>query len=237
MARIPALVVIAGAGLLAAGAAPAAAETQSFSVNGTGSVSDVLSDTLSFDKFDTSLGTLTGVVFDLSSDPSQSVTFSLSGGEGGNGAGETSVNFLASGPGNGGPITLFSGTGTAAAGCSDSSSGDLCTATDQTVSNATFTTPATVNGALDLPSYEGPGTFNVDVNLDSLLIHTTSCAPSGFPAPTCTTTGSAAWSGDITVTFQFDAPTNVPEPGTFGLFAAALGGLAMLARRRRVHRF
>ncbi len=229
MARIPALAFVAGAGLLAAGSA--AAETLPFTVAGTGSVGDVLSNELDFTKFNPAMGTLTGVVFDLSSLSSQHATIAISGGEGGNGAAETSVNFLATGPDNGGPITLFSGTGTADANCALFST-PSCPQTDNgAVSNPTFTSPVTVSGALALPFYEGTGTFPVDVNLDSLKFQTTSC----FPGDTCTATGSVGWAGDVTVTFQYDA--TVPEPGTFGLFAAALGGLAMLARRRRARPF
>jgi hypothetical protein len=233
MKRISTLAAMAGAGLLAATAAPAQAETQSFSISSTGTADN----TLSFDQFDTTLGTLTGVTFALSnSASSQDATITLTGAEGGGGAGTTVANFVALGPGSGGPdaITLFDGTGTTTAQCAGLGPG--CSETDNgTVDAASFTTPTTVNGPADLPSYEGTGTFDVGVGFGSLSSTTNLCSSLGRSVtPTCTTTGDAAWSGDITVTFDYTpAVTGVPEPGTFTLFAAALSGLVMLARPRR----
>jgi len=234
--RISTLAMMAGVSLVAATAVPARADQMlSFSINNVTQPNN----TLSFDLFDTTLGTLTGVSFALSnSNSSQDATIMLTGAEGGAGAGTTVANFVALGPGSGGPnsITLFDGVGTTTASCADGPSGPGCTETDNgTINAASFSTPTTVNGPADLPSYEGTGTFDVDVGFGSLSSSTNMCSSLGRSiTPTCMTTGDAAWSGDITVTFDYTpAVTGVPEPGTFGLLAAALSGMAMLARRRR----
>ncbi len=230
MTRISTLAAMAGAGLLAATAAPAQAETLSFSTN-TATQPD---NTLSFDLFDPTLGTLTGVSFSLgNSAASVSATMSVSGGEGGAGAGTAVVNFLATGPGAGGPdaIPLFQGNTSTTANCT--SNGGGCSNT--TSAGASINTSATVNGAADLPSYEGIGTFDVDVSGGPVNASTNACIGFNGGTPICTTTGSATWTGDITVSFQFTpAETGVPEPGTFGLLAAALSGMAMLTRRRGI---
>jgi hypothetical protein len=228
MNRVSALAVMAGAGVLAATAAPARAQqTLSFSTDSATQPDNMLN----FNQFDPTLGTLTGVSFALTnSAASVSATITLTGGEAGFGAGEAVVDFLATGPGAGGPgsIQLFGDNQTADVDCP----GADCSATNS--ATGSFSSPATVNGPADLPSYEGAGTFDVDVNVGSLSASTATCMGFSGPTPTCTTTGDATWSGDITVSFQYTpAATEAPEPGTFGLLAAALGGMAMLTRRRR----
>jgi hypothetical protein len=226
MTRIPTMAVMAGAGLLAA--ANAQAQTDPFSVT----TPSTETNTLSFSQFDPTLGTLTGVSFALSNSAATlNGLMTLTGGEAGFGAGAAVVDFLATGPGAGGPgaIQLFGDNQTATVSCGSAN------CTDPNSVNGSFASPATVNGPTDLPSYEGLGTFDVDVSVASFNASTATCM--GFnngPTPTCTTTGSATWTGDITVSFQYTpAVTEAPEPGTFGLLAAALSGMAMLTRRRR----
>jgi hypothetical protein len=230
--RVSAAALIAGAGLTV-GSADAA--TMPFSLSATGDGFD--SQTISFAKFDSSLGTLSGVTFSLTSSETLKSGFSLTGGEGGSGSASMSVSFEINGPGIVGP-TLFSGLGGATSSCTDTVLPADCTnLVNDTTTNPSFTSPFLVPLA-DLGNYAGGGTFDVVLDMDLFDVGVVSCIPARSVPPTCSATAEATWSGELEVTFLFTpnpgGPPRVPEPGTLGVLAFSLAGLIAVARRRRL---
>ena len=201
-----------------------AAHAASFSLSATTAGSD--SQTLSFAKFDPALGTLTGVVFTLAdSATSTSAAVTLSGAEGGT-AQTTVLGDFAVSTGSGTQITA-SGSNTASC---FTTGGFECDATSAGPGTPPiFSSPVT--DTTDLLTYVGPtGFFDVFVTLDVNVVPPTSCTDDN-QVPTCTHSGTATWTGDLTVAFQFlnepplPPPTGVPEPGMLSLLGAGLVGL------------
>jgi len=229
--RVSAAALIAGAGLTVGSAN---AEVMPFSLSATDNGFDT--QTISFAKFDSSLGTLTGISFALTSSETLKSTFSLTGGEGGTGSASMSVSFAITGPGLTSP-TLFSGLGGATSSCADTSFPIDCTnVVNDTTTNPSFTSPFMVPLA-DLGSYVGAGTFGVVLDIDLFDVGVVSCIPAVSAEPTCSATAEATWSGELEVTYLFTPnpgdPPSVPEPGSLGVLAFSLAGLIAVARRRR----
>lgn len=223
------IAMIAGAGLLLGGAGAACASTISsgpspFSV-------DVASptQTLDFDQFSPSLGTLNQVDISLTgSTIGGGVTAILTGGEGGMASSLFTATLSVLGPG---PTTELTGAVSASASCDNpftfpfSCSSGLVA---PTLGAGAFTpNPQTIT--LALAPFVGLGT----VGLSSAIIDylpITSC--SGFGA-TCNNMADLSWSGSLTVTYDYTPNNPVPEPGTLGLFAAGLVGLGVAGRSRQ----
>lgn len=195
-----------------------------------------LSQTLQFTEFDSSLGTLTGVQFDLESfaqtsgtifgqdktNPSSgavNVSGSLAG------TLEMDVTVLGSGAELTSPTALsYSGGCSKPAGPAPGSCFDVFTPT------TTFDGSFMVDAG-DLALFIGGGTFDVDL----LAAFTLTCTAG--PTDTCVHDTLFKWSGTeldpifgVKVTYTFDP---VPEPGTLALFGVGLFGLALFHQRRR----
>jgi hypothetical protein len=236
-----AIALAAGASLLV-GSSDAAAAPFSLAITANGTDTE----TLSFGKFDSSSGTLTGVTFTLASSVAGAhagMTTSFTGGEGGTAASTTNAVFDIAGPGSGGPesVSLFHATGAATASCAANFPTQQCSASDSTISPPSFAVSFTVTNLSDLASYQssgGLGTFDVDFDLGATLtLNTCISGQPGSPVRPneCSPTGSAEWVGTLTVSFQFDPGEDpqVPEPGSLGVLAFSLAGLIAVTRRRR----
>jgi hypothetical protein len=205
-----------------------------FSVDATSPNDDT--DTLLFNQFDPSLGTLSAVVFFLNTETrTVGIEISASGAGGIIAVANGTATFEVVGP-NG---TLFAGTGTASSNCFDvDSAGDPDFAcTGSTVSSSVSPIPAnTTELPPDLAPYIGIGQFSVDVTALANDPSFDLCVdPSTGGQGSCSGTTSAIWTGDLSVAFRFvadDPPTDVPAPTTLALLAAALTGFGAVRRRR-----
>ncbi len=214
-----ALAVLTGAGMLMGGAGLAEAGQDFTLSNGIQA-----SQTLNFDKFNTSLGTLNSVDITLSNSITGGVaSVSITGGEGGTISDEVSGTLLITGPG---ATTLFSAASSESASCSFNGPGSCSNSGDQ--SNPTFDpNPATVT--TDLLAFEGTGTFGLNASLNDVQENPTSDGIGISPQYSFT----YLWSGTIDVTYNYTPTVEAPEPASFALLATAVGGLGLLTRRRR----
>lgn len=245
------LAIAAGAGALVglAGAAQADVITASpspapFSVSASVPTGDGVvhhdGDTLTFNQFDPSLGTLTSITFSFSSGAlSDNAHVNVTGAEGKVGNLTTTATFTITGPGSLALFTSSPAPVTVHATCSVFSFGSPCDGT-ASAGPVTFVTPAIVSSGF--APFEGLGTFDLAVDLSLLVpVGTTGATGSGAVCtantgtPTCHTSGDAAWSGSVSVqyTYTLADTTPVPEPGMLGVFATGLIATAALRRRRK----
>jgi hypothetical protein len=218
-----ALAALAGVTLLIGGVETANAgtvtETQSFTI---GPTSGSSTDVLSFDMFDPSLGTLTGVSFILTSDTTTSVTIDVPAREaptlGGSATNAASFSVVVENPN----LTLFETTNTASASCTTSFAS--CTNTESNGPVAFGGTAAVP--AADVAEFVGSGSIVVDLDyVNSPLV--TSCTNS-----ICSATGFLTWN-DAPGTLEVEYQVAVPEPSSLVLFGSGLLSFIGLSRGRR----
>lgn len=187
---------------------------------------------LSFDRFDPALGTLTGVVFSLSSSEIQTTaSISMTNGEGGSASAAIRSEFRVFQVG--GVSSIFSQNGSATSSCTDSNFSFTCSnpLTDSEVLPAlpvsrTYTSPS------DLANFIAAGpdtTFEVFV-VARAIVESVTCSPD---QAICTADGTTTWNGALTVAYRFDAApeSEVPAPTPLVLLGASLAALAGLRRR------
>lgn len=200
---------------------------------------ETVSRTVSFDQFDSSLGTLTSVTFSLDGfNLTDRLRISITGSEGFTGSVTSTATFKILGPG---PATLFEGSPTPSqvtATCSGS--GGSCDSGSISLSPLpTFTTPVVIGSGLS--AFIGGATFDLTVEMKLSVPLGTSGTGAGFVctsttiAPTvCDVSASASWAGGLTVTYTYDpVVAAVPEPAGLGLFATGLIAAGIFVRRRR----
>jgi len=190
---------------------------------------------LTFDKFDTSLGTLTGVSITFTTTYGATVTLSVTNDELFDLPPPPPDPFFADATiGHeltGSLISTMSSPQTLSATCAgDEGAGDLdtsdCSASQSSNNNA-FN--GTAGLAAALTSFNGPGTFDLTATLTSAL----SPRPREF-VDNSTGTLQANWNGSVSVVYTYDnGVAAVPEPLSVYLLAAGLGGIALSRRRRR----
>src|ERR1044071_4715492 len=183
---------------------------------------------LTFNKFDTSLGTLTGVSITFNTTFGATVMLSVMNEEL---FGTDPDPFFADATIDheltGGLISpLSSSSQTLSATCSADETTSDCS-DSQSSDNNPFNGTASLSAAL--ASFAGPGTFDLTAKLTSAL------APRARDfVDNSTGTLQANWNGDVTVVYTYDnGVAAVPEPLSLYLLAAGLGGIALSRRRRR----
>jgi hypothetical protein len=214
-----ALAIMTGTGVLLGGAGAAEAQVP-FSLDTAGTTSE----SLTFNQFDPSLGTLTGVEITLADSATAGSAFSsITGGEGTVTASLSGALDITA-PGG---ATPFSETTSVFATCTVSI-GNTCSNGPNAQNDPTFT-PNPVTDTTDLAAFVGLGTVDLVANIDSVINGNTHLG-SGTP----TTTDNLTWSGDVSVTYQYTADsTGVPEPASLTLFGMGIGGLGFLRRQRK----
>ncbi len=180
---------------------------------------------LTFDRFDSSLGTLTGVAVRLSSEIDANARITVrNGSSGDSGAVGFEVTFRFTVPG-----LVTDGLLTPTAGCTitNSVSCDASGPDTGRFDGASGTPGFDVPGA-SLSSYLGIGTIDARLEIRPSVSSVSGC---GIP-PVCSVDSSADWSGSMTIDYMFmpSREPAVPAPATPLLLGAALAGLTGLRR-------
>jgi hypothetical protein len=212
--------VMTGVTLLVGGAETADAavleETENFSLN---SIFDSSPSNLTFDQFNPSLGTLTGVDFVLDSTPTTIVSVennseAIGATSSAEAIGTFEVEFTSGGD-FAGPVDIF-----ATVSCDS----NFCTDSNDGLFFGTF--PVNISG------FTGLGTFDSLLRFFLSQAQVMSCE--GGP---CFADGSVQWNGSLTVRYTYDAVGgSVPVPGTLALLGVGLAGLGFLGWRRNERR-
>lgn len=190
---------------------------------------------LTFNQFDSGLGTLTGVTITFSTTYGATATVTVQNNGDSSGIdffSDASVDHaLTSATGLIDPessLQQFSATCAAAldAGCTDS----------QADNGISFDTPPGGVGVAPLASFIGSGTFDLRATLSSALTPRISPDNGSAFADNSTFGGTldATWNGDVTVVYTFETDgTAVPLPLSLYLLVAGLGAIALSRRYRR----
>jgi len=190
---------------------------------------------LTFNRFDSGLGTLTGVTITFSTTFGATATVTVQNNGDSSGIdffSDASVDHaLTSATGLIDPessLQLFNATCAAGinAGCTNTQPDD----------GIGFDTPPGGVGLAPLASFIGSGTFNLTATLNSALTPRISPDNGSAFADNSTFGGTldATWNGDVKVVYTFEPEgTSVPLPSSLYILVAGLGGIALA---RRYHR-
>lgn len=188
--------------------------------------------TLTFDEFDSSLGTLTGVQFELTS--SGFVSGELNGSDT-EGSGVVQVEGSIAGTLEM-DVTVLGGVQLTSSALSDFQwceqtvdPGDDASCSIGLYDNTSFGATFVVLEP-DYFLFEGLGTFDVDMDAAMTL----ACQENTLNDVCSFNFGFLDWNGNVELTYTYDPPpVEVPEPATLALFGVGLFGMAVLHPRRR----
>jgi hypothetical protein len=187
------------------------------------SIQNTVDQLIQLNQFDPSLGTLTGVTFNLTSNLGNTTGLSLlvnnqEFGSDGSASADFTLTIDDSISGS-----LFDQTFMHSASCTDGST--FCTDNDNTYASASF--DDTLNTAV-LAGYQGLGTYNVTV---SQLIELSATSAGGADSGDAEATFIGDWQGDLEVVYTYDEVV-VPLPAAVWLFGSGMVGLLGVAKRK-----
>ena len=193
---------------------------------------DLEGTTVTFNKFDPSLGTLTEIDVSLDSTVFGNITVNASGQSEGTTSGKTSWTATLN-------LTMPGGLGfqpfvgqSDSVSCSEIGSPAFCSNSAQPNFEVTFTRSTTTQSILD--QYTGTGTLDATFGLDLALTELNQSTTLGSSA---SGGGSMTWDpppppDGLTITYIFTPNSTVPEPGTLALLGmGAMAGLGFARRR------